>query len=112
MYVLKCLTNLENCRIQSEVKLFKEFDNAVTEAKKDSFEHVKSFYEGDLANIGELQIESDKGEYLYSVYISDCNMNSYRISVRPIDFEENQIQGGKDDEWKVNYQDGRSYRDA
>jgi hypothetical protein len=121
MYVLETFSDLDNCGQQYDVKIFKKFGNALQVLEADLDEHAKEFYKGKFENedeldIGikgevdgldticinagaaELVIETNPSKESYSVYVSDGDMNFYRISVRPIDFEENQTQGGKDDE--------------
>lgn len=92
MYVLETFSDLDNCGQQYGVKLFKEFDNAINVAKSDLDEHFKEWYKGKPENVAELNVESNPDEFHYSVYVSDGYMNFYRITVRPIDFEENQVQ--------------------
>ncbi|MEN3781514.1 hypothetical protein [Priestia megaterium] len=120
MYVLETFSDLDNGGQQYDVKLFKEFENALQVLEADLDEHAKEFYKGKFENeddldmgikgevdgldticisngAAELVIETNPSKEYYSTYVSDGDLNFYRISIRPIDFEENQ-QGGKDDE--------------
>lgn len=102
MYVLEQIWDLDNVGMDSEVKLYKDFGPALDAARELKDEHLKEWYEGDSDKAEnfdeEILFSLETGELSYKAVVQGDNCNYYRVTVREIDFEENQTQGGKDDE--------------
>ena len=102
MYVLEQIWDLDNVGMDSEVKLYKDFDSAVNAARELKTEHLDEWYESESDNAEhydeELLFKLETGDLSYKAVVQGDNCNYYRVTVREIDFEENQTQGGKDDE--------------